>query len=228
MAAEQRRACGYRKINALYLCSDGGGMPCDRLPIPLTVCPTCSHGFKQSRGFTWVDVAALVGGVHQECKDVYPCPLCMATSQMGKAGMLWIGEVFYPTPKAFDNEAAKLGISRRIHALPRQFKVGETWILLAHPKGIVEACPECHGVGLARENGVVMARRCEACEGKCDVSTPAIFKVWKPSRIEKILPDTMRGSDEAKELEERGITPVFLPSNDPDHRGNIYEDEEEG
>jgi hypothetical protein len=23
---------------------------CDRLPIPLSVCPVCSHGFKQSRG----------------------------------------------------------------------------------------------------------------------------------------------------------------------------------
>lgn len=220
MSVEPRRGCGYRKINGLYLVSGPGGMPCDRLPIPLTVCPVCSHGFKQSRGFTWVDVNGLVGGVHRDCKDEFPCPLCMATSEMGRAGLLWIGEKFYKTPTAFDQEAGSLGISRRIHALPRGFKVGESWILLAHPKTV--ACTECEGSGLS---AVRAADHCEACSGTGRL--PGLFKVWRPSRVEKILPESKRGSAEVADLEEKGITPVFVPDDDPDHRGTVYDKDEE-
>lgn len=226
MAVEAKRGCGYRKTGGIYLVSEPGGMPCDRLPIPLTVCPTCSHGFKQARGWTWVDVNALIGGVHKDCHDAGPCPLCTATADMGKAGMLWIGEKFYPTPESFDNEAQTLGISRRIHAVPRNFKVGETWILLSHPKGICKECTACHGVGLKRENNVTIMERCEACEGERFVITPAIIKVWRPQRIEKILAESQRDSEEHKELEEKGITCVFVPDGDKDHAGSVYDSEE--
>jgi len=46
MAVEPKRGCGYRKIGGLCLVSGGGGMPCDRLPMVLDVCPACSHGFR--------------------------------------------------------------------------------------------------------------------------------------------------------------------------------------
>lgn len=49
---------------------------------------------------------------------------------------------------------------------------------------------------------------------------PGLFYVWRPERIEKILPDTMKGSDEAARLEKRGITPVFVPANDVDRGGD--------
>lgn len=224
MAVEARRGCGYRKIGGLYLVSEGQGMPCDRLPIALDVCPTCSHGFKQSRGWTWVDVNGLVAGVHRDCKDKFPCPLCMATSEMGKAGLLWIGEKFYKTPDAFDRESAELGVSRRIKAIPRGFKVGETWILLAHPKTIQQTCPTCEGRGQGIEGEV---GGCETCDGKGIRMLAGIFKVWRPSRIEKILPESLRGSVEHMELEEKGITAVFVPDNDPDHQGTVYDKDEE-
>jgi len=194
--------------------------------MPLTVCPTCSHGIKQARGFTWVDVHALVGGNHRGCGDGFPCPICMATQDMGKAGLLWIGTQFYPTPEAFDAEAGKLGISRRIHAIPRNFKVGETWILLAHLKGITAACASCEGVGLKRENGVTFMEVCGACNGERFVITPAIVKVWRPQRIEKILAESQRDSEEHHALEEKGISCVFFPDNDVDHRGSVYDSEE--
>lgn len=210
MSVEARRGCGYRKIGGLYLVSESGGVACDRLPIQLDVCPVCSHGFKQARGWTWIDVAGLVGGVHKNCQDEFPCPLCMATSEMGKAGLLWIGEKFYKTPEAFDREGALMGFSRRIKAVPRGFKVGETWILLAHPK-VVEVASEKEVVDGQLTFGPVFK--------------PGIFKVWRPSRIEKILPESSRGSAEAAELEANGITPVFVPDNDPDHRGTVYDEE---
>jgi hypothetical protein len=228
MAVEAKRGCGYRKIGGCYLAGESGGVPCDRLPIPLTVCPTCSHGFKQSRGFTWVDLNALVGGVHRGCTDQFPCPLCMATSEMGKAGLIWIGEQFYPTPAHFEREARKLGISRRIAAVPRNFVLGETWILLAHSKAIVKPCETCGGSGLARNaDGVVIAEHCATCAGECKLVTPAIFKVWRPQRIEVMMGESQRGSDEAAELEQRGYSPVYLPDDDPDHRGRKYEEEED-
>lgn len=47
---------------------------------------------------------------------------------------------------------------------------------------------------------------------------PAIFRVWRPERIEKILPESKRvAHGEIAELLEQGIMPVFVPDDDPDH-----------
>lgn len=202
MAVEARRGCGYRKVGGIYLVGGGSGVFCDRLPFPLDVCPTCHHGIKQSRGWTWIDVAGLTGGVHQGCKDDFACPFCMATSEMGKAGLLWIGEKFYPTPGHFIEESERLGISRRVSAVPRGFKVGETWILLAHPKAIA---------------------KWDATEMKW---IPGIFRIFKPSRIEKIITETQsKDAEFMRELEASGLTPVIVPDNDRDHQGSVYDRE---
>lgn len=232
MAVEKRRGCGYRKIGGIYLVSEPGGMPCDRLPLILDVCPVCSHGFKQSRGWTWVDVNGLVGGVHRDCTDTFPCPLCMATSEMGRAGLLWIGEKFYKTPAEFDSEAAELGVSRRIKSIPRGFKVGETWVLLAHPKTTKKPCEPCESTGFVKEPestepSSLLGETCKDCDGKGYTYAPAIFKVWRPSRIEKLLPESLRGSEEQAELEKRGISCVFIPDGDRDHMGTVYDQERE-
>lgn len=228
MATEPKRGCGYRKVGGLYLVSGGAGVPCDRLPIPLTVCPTCSCGFKQSRGWTWVDVHGLVGGAHEACKDTFkPCPLCDDPKSIGKAGLLWIGEKFYKTPGEFTKEGVAMGFSRRIKALPRGFKVGETWVLLAHSKTIetwedastpTEAGPKEADAQILLDAPAIEQRK---------VFKPGVFTLWRPSAVEKILPESKRDSDEVKELIERGITPVFVPDNDPDHQGTVYDTEEE-
>lgn len=196
MAVEARRGCGYRKIGGLYLVGDAFGVPCDRLPFPLHVCPVCSAGIKQARGWTWFDAAALFGGKHTDCTDAFPgCPVCAGTIE--RAGLIWIGEKFYKTPLEFDIEAAELGVSRRISAVPRDFKVGETWVLLAHPKACINVA---------------------AKEGE-DAFLPGIFRVWRPSGIEKLLPESAT-PEESQALIERGIRPVFVPDNDPDHQSS--------
>lgn len=215
MAVEARRGCGYRKQGGLYMVSGGQGVPCDRLPIPLDVCPVCSHGFKQARGWSWVDLAGLVGGPHESCRDPWnPCPLCHDPKSVGKAGMLWIGEKFYKTPGEFMQEGQSLGFSRRIKALPRGFKIGETYVLLAHPKTVRKMEPAELQTG---EGEPVLI----------EVFKPGIFTLWRPSAIEKILPESKRGSEEVQELEKQGIRPVFVPDNDPDHKGSVYDKEEE-
>jgi hypothetical protein len=128
----------------------------------------------------------------------------MATSEMGKAGLLWVGEKFYKTPAEFNHEAATLGISKRIRVIPREFKLGTTWILLAHPKAIVEQTVQLESTATVT------------------VESPGIFKVWRPTIIEKIVPESKRDSEEVAELIKRGITPIFVPDNDPDHQPSTH------
>jgi hypothetical protein len=227
MAVEAKRGCGFRKIGGLYLVGRGRGVTCDRLPIPLDVCPTCSRGIKPSRGWTWIDVAGLVGGVHLNCTDDFPCPLCMTTERMGKAGLLWVGGKFYPTPEDFAIEAAELGISRRISAVPRDFEIGKTWVLLAHQKRIrVEFCQTegCeHLPSVHTEKGCAVVD-CECEEGR--FWKPAVFYVFKPTGIEKIV---VEGEDPEvlQDLVKRGITPVSVPADDRDHQGSVHDKAEE-
>jgi len=233
MAVEPKRGCGYRKQGGLYLVSGGTGMPCDRLPIRLDVCPVCSHGFKQSRGFTWVDLFGLVGGAHDNCNCFDGCPLCFNPKSIGKGGLLWIGAKFYKTAADFLKEGIEMGFSRRIGALPRNFKVGETWVLLAHPQHV--GCDVCQGTGLPPESLVGELSRetvateetakCETCKGTGKL--PGIFFVWRPERVEKILPESKRDSEEVAELVKQGITPVFVPDDDPDHKGSVHDKAEE-
>jgi hypothetical protein len=222
MSCEPRRGCGYRKIGGLYLVGAGHPMPCDRFPIEMTVCPTCSQGIKQARGWTWLNINDFLHGVHAKCQDQFPCPLCMNPDYMGRAGLLWIGERFYKTPRHFNAEATMLGISRRIHTVPRGFEIGKTWVLLAHPR-VIE-CPACGGAGRVSDHETLDYAACVACDSKG--AKPAIFYCWRPSAIEKILPESQRDSQEAQDLQKRGITPVYFPDSDPDHKGSVYDDEE--
>ncbi len=218
MASEAKRGCGYRKVNGLYLVGNGIGVPCDRLPLALTVCPTCSCGIKQGRGWTWVDVAGLVQGPHTPgpsalCHEAVDqsCTFCAAPQLMGRAGLLWIGEQFYKTPSEFLAEGTSLGFSRRINTVPKGFEIGKTWVLLAHSKAFptVEAVEPLPGMLLAPETAVV--------------NKPGLFYVWLPQRIEKICTESQRGSEEVLALEKRGINPVFVPDGDRDHMGTAYD-----
>jgi RecJ-like exonuclease len=142
-----------------------------------------------------------------------------------------------------------MGLSRRISAIPRNFKVGETWVLLAHPKAMsepgTESCPSCNGAGEVSEESedhtptdrgdevrtTTVEVKCDRCDGKgtldVTVSVPGIFTLWKPSRIEKICKESERNSEAVAKLIEQGITPVFVPDDDKDHAGTVYDKEEE-
>ena len=118
---------------------------------------------------------------------------------LGPVGLIWVGEKFYPTPRAFLAEAKRMGISRRISAVPKGFMVGETWVLFAHRK--VEFDGEL---------------------------APGIFYLARPERIEKIVTETQaRDPEEMGKLRARGIVPVIVPDNDPDHNPGAEEAEED-
>lgn len=213
MAVEQKRGCGYRKVGGLYLFGGGIGIPCDRLPFELTVCTCCGQGIKQARGWTWVDVAKLFNGPHvvestpngDMCRCGNICPLCANPEMLGRAGLLWIGEKFYKFPGQFIKEGVEMGFSRRIKAIPQGFKVGETWVLLAHKNAIKNMAAD-------------------AAPSPEPFYKPGIFYVWRPERVEKIMLESTRGTEEIEALEKRGITPVFVPDEDVDHKGNVHDD----
>lgn len=137
MAVEAKRGCGYRKVGGLYLVDDGEGRACCKMPIELSVCPCCGGGIKQTRGWTWVDAGRLFPSTpcSSGLVEKLACPAA-TPALMGRVGLLWIGEKFYPRPVDFLTEASKLGISRRLSAVPREYRAGETWVLFAHPKAV--------------------------------------------------------------------------------------------
>jgi hypothetical protein len=227
---DSERGCGWRKEGGLYLISGNGFTACERLPLPLDRCPTCDHGVKPSRGWTWIDGDVLFMtkpctrpdpfGPCNECSlcrpshRQRPCPVCKHDTShrlkdilcedeecrcdrpsvsgfiqegIGRAGLLWVGEKFYATPAKFGAEAARQGISRRIHQIPKEFVVGETPIFMAHRKAVPTGDDE---------------------------SMPGIFMVFKPSAIEYVV----KGDETEEELErlvKRGITPVHVKRLEP-------------
>ena len=176
---EGKRGCGYRKPGGLYLRVDGRGWECGALPIPLDVCPCCGEGIKPSRGWTWIDMGKFAA--KRECARTGGCGPCpLADAMIGRAGLLWVGEQFYPTPEDWLKEASQMGISRRIKSVPHGFKVGETWVAMAHRKAIK--------IG-------------------DDKYQAAIFHVFCPSRIEYVVKGT-ETDEEIATLEKRGFTLV--------------------
>lgn len=213
MAVEGKRGCGFRKVGGLYLVGTGIAVGCHRLPFPLHVCPTCGAGIKFSRGFTWIKPRDLFGlcfgseigdnrnlGGPDVCTCGPNCPMC--SPDIEPAGLMWVGEKYY-TPDSFIEEGVKMGISKRIASLAREFKLGATWVYLAHKKAIPVQKRLLPG-----ENGTAE---------KGEKATSAIFYAFRPTRIEKILTESQATDEEKEKLAKRGITPVIVPDDDLDH-----------
>lgn len=177
---ERPRGCGYRQPGGIYLRTDALGQPCAKLPIELTVCPCCHAGIKPSRAWTWIDG-------DQICRTGQPCePDCvLGTPGLGRAGLLWIGGGHYERPEDWSREAETMGVSRRIPAVPRDFKLGETYVLVAHREAIDRGAEKPEGERFA----------------------PAIFHVFRPMRIEYVVRES-DGADKLRRLADRGFTLV--------------------
>ena len=217
---EGKRGCGFRKPGGMYLVSGELSEPCPLLPYETHVCPTCGEGIRPARGYTWVDGAKFIPPVeHGTPEHNAACPLApeyehddlgvavpalaedgSLVSRIGRCGLIWIGEQFY-TPQSFMSEAARMGVSRRITAVPRDFEVGETWVLLGHRKAIQRPCSEGCGDEAHPDP------ECPVCEGTGYEHRAGVLTAFRPTAIEYVV--TGNESDEEIEaLEERGLTPV--------------------
>ncbi len=201
-SVEGPRGCGFRKGGGIYLVSGGLSEPCPKLPIELHVCPTCGSGVKQARGFTWILPDPLLDpGAHGSPSHDLVCPLGHRMTEEywahgERAGLIWIGTVFYPTPESFMAEAQAMGVSRRISAVPRDFKVGETWIALAHSRAIPGEC----------EHGAPAELPCASCVGGTSAGEwrGGVITFFKPTAIEYVIKGD-ESEDELDALEARGF-----------------------
>lgn len=183
---EGARGCGYRKPGGKYLVSGALSEPCSKLPIELNACPCCGGGIKPARGWTWITPDPLLDpGPHGSEEHEAVCPLGTSLDWTNgvRAGLIWVGGVHYPTPAHFTVEAARMGVSRRIHNVPRGFKVGETWVALGHAKAVVHP---------------------EVPEDEKGHLTPGVFTFFKPTAIEYIVKGD-ETDEELDALEEKGF-----------------------
>lgn len=220
MAVEKERRCGFRKVGGLYLVAEALSEPCHRLPFALTVCPTCGAGVKQQRSWAWVDgfrllspgcaytglsvVAGVDYGVH-----CVRCPICSPARLGPRCGLLWVGEKFYPTPLDFVVESLAMGLSKRISHFPKGLELGKTWVLLAHPKCYFSS-PLPISVDPSPPD-----------------YAPGIFRAFIPHRVEMLITQSMATPETLADLERRGITPVIVPDDDPDHDPEGGKDDED-
>lgn len=173
-----------------------------------------------------------------------PCPACHPSKFFighenpfeNKAGLLWVGEKFYSVD-SFTREAADLGISKRIKAIPRGFVAGKTWVFFAHMKGAMKVSED---------------------DGNLFNMAPAIFMAARPRGFEKIVLESVYGDYkmvkglveidnrspewivehhgqealdnwvEIEELLKAGIKPVPVPDEDPDHNPKGTNGDENG
>lgn len=241
MAVEAKRGCGYRKVGGLYMVSGKLSAPCGRLPLEVHVCPTCKGGIKQTRGWTWVDAAALlasaptcreqIAAMEQWGANAPACDHCPASpphlAAMGKSvGLVWVGGSFYPEAADFMREASELGVSRRIPAVPRGFKLGETWVLIAHPKAITRR-PATEDEQRELDDSIRQALADgEPVPG--GLVRKGVITMFKPIAIEKIVTETQSQDAAAMaELAAKGITPVVVPDDDKDHQGSVHDKDDD-
>lgn len=193
VSIEGPRKCGYRKAGGLYLVGPELSAKCGKLPLALSVCPCCGEGIRPSRsprmlknpGRLFADVMCL----RSDCRGETVCPLSDARlPEMGAGLVIWIGNRFYPSPSDFTSEAERMGVSRRIQAVPHSFEVGKTWVLLAHRRAVMQAE-----------------------FGEKPTPGPGIFSVFKPTAIEVIVTEEQAMDEEYIEgLLARGLSPVLV------------------
>ncbi len=189
ISAESKRGCGYRQVGGIYLVADKSTViPCGRLPIPFGVCPVCQANVP-NRAFSWLNINAVLK--HAEaCRtpqlDIEHGGRCPLNQLNGWHGLIWVGAMFYRTPEEYLIEATQMGFSRRIGKVPHNFKLGETWVFLAHRRGIPKPFEFAN---------------------RTDKWTPAIFSFFLPQRIEIVV----NGSESDEVIDrylKRGLSPV--------------------
>lgn len=175
---EGSRGCGYKKEGGKYFVCDGAAISCGMLPVELTSCPVCHGGIHFSRAFQWITTKLFSKA---KCKSGTSCMQCIFTEPNTKMGLIWIGEGFYKTSEHFMKESRSMGISRRFAQLPKNFKLGETWIALAHRKAIP----------VIKKTTVTFK--------------PGVFSAFKPTRLEYVVTGKETEA-QLERLEKQGFT----------------------
>jgi hypothetical protein len=163
---------------------------------------------------------------HMERNGCDACPLGGGIDQLGdKCGLLWVGGKFYPEPEDWLKEANTHGVSRRIAALPRGFKLGEHWVLIAHPRAIKRKPQTREEEAELTEDNKTRVQ--DDLPLDAFLARKGIISVFQPTAIEKIVTESQaKDTAEMDALRRKGITPVAVPDDDKDHQGSVFGVEE--
>lgn len=234
MAIEAKRGCGFRKINGLYLVGGGLAVPCDRMPYPLDRCRTCGAGVKFTRGHTWLQPDFFP--THEDCREDGPCPVCgyvganldgVVPADFGPHLLLWIGRSHY-SPESYLEESRRLGVSRRIPAIPKGLVLGETWVLLAHLDAVAPKDPTaCDHCDVPKDFHATVAGNRPCGEFQPPKPTPGIFSAFIPRAVELILRESDATPERVEKEKKRGVTVVAVPDDDRDHKGSVWDKDEQ-
>lgn len=217
MAVEQKRGCGYRKAGGIYLVTDGLGEPCERLPMEIPPCPLSGDKcLKQGRAFAWLKPKFIFDHAKACAFNPNHCPRCVVCQPVNlerhaepkdSVGLMWVGEKFYGKPEDWTFEAMKMGVSKRIPAVPKNFVVGKTFVFVAHPRAFPKVIP----AGTKDSEGLLLQH--DQVE-----HVPGVFHVFRPSRVEVVVTPEMKTQKWVKDLQKKhGAALVEVPGDDPDH-----------
>lgn len=207
VSVERARGCGFRKPAkggvGVYLVGPSTGAPCGRLPFELPECPVCGGGVHPARGWQWIEPRRLFGVPEEFCAadvlrlngprltiaDCRACPMGLGTPE-GRHGLVWVGEGHYPTPEQFLEESRRMGVSRKIKAVPKGFELGKTVVYLAHRKAVpyVDEAED-----LKRGGDVVGPTGWKA----------GVFSVFRPTGIDLVIDDERNVPERALKLAEQ-------------------------
>jgi len=199
---EKVRGCGFRKSGkdgvGQYMMGGKLEEPCERLPMPLTVCPCCGQGYKFARNFTWIDPGRMFApdleprclALGEEFDRTHAhawCSMCCPADVAGdRAGLIWIGARHYKTPALFLAEAREMGISRRLPAIPNKFEFGEHYVYLAHKAAVI---PFLGDFEIGKDEPPKL--------------TPGVFSVFKPTHVDLVIDDEDNIPEKAVRLMEK-------------------------
>lgn len=205
--AEHIRGCGWRVHQGIYLVGDFTPVYCDRLPYPLKTCRVCGNGIRVGRNFTKILPKSLFGN-HEDCQENRDhCLMCKPVSD-DPSYIMRVGREY--SIDSFVEEACRLGVSKRIHQIPRELKLGKTIVYLAHS----DACTEVDTSPDKPKKRNPKKEQLKLVEVEKVKKCLGIFTAFVPQRIEKIYWESeieKMSDEEKKELEKRHITPVGVP-----------------
>lgn len=219
---EFSRGCGWRQAGGVYLVCDGVSYACDGLPVEMVPCHCCEYEVQQARSMQPIPsgyMAYLMRGHKCDEEKDFHCPVCFYAETYLKmkeiaaalpldsedrkkyeAGipkvfyLMFVSKEFY-TVESFLEEARLLGVSKRVapNSLPKGFKVGVDWVLLAHGTVPFPAIDK---------SGQVLKDESRYATG--------IFYAFRPSRLELVLYKGDVSDQQIADYEEAGYTVVLL------------------
>lgn len=213
-SSEPKRGCGFRQVGKLYLMGEGIEFTCPSLPLPFTDCECCGYTPSFYRDFQWIKKAYIKHIRRPTGQPCDPsCPICYGVNDQTKYGLMWVGKKYY-TPEEFISEDKTMGICKAIKQIPKGLVLGQTWILIAHPRAIIDKSnPEykkAHEYWVSR--GID-----EGDKEPQPPSYPGVFYAFRPTRIEFLIYKSQATLERIEYLEDKGITPLIVPDKHTAH-----------